>query len=108
MDSGVMKPHTDKGWSTGQSRTKCDRVFSVDPLDSMLWLQHYLWNLGEIMEISTIHPTLGHEAINPVRIVVKTTSTIWESVTPSPEDRSEPHLPYIGNSHPLIYKLTWF
>ena len=35
------------------------------------------------MEISTLHPKSGHEAIHPVKTVVNGTFSIWESVTPS-------------------------
>ena len=30
IESGVIEPHTDKGWSTGESRSKCDIAFSVE------------------------------------------------------------------------------
>ena len=52
------------------------------------------------MEISTLHPLLGHEAIHPVRTVVNPTSPTWESVTPSHEDHSEPYLPYLESFTP--------
>ena len=36
MDPGVIEPHTEKRWSTSQSRTECDIAFLVDPLASIL------------------------------------------------------------------------
>ena len=40
MESGVIKPLTEKGWSIGQCRTKYNIAFWVDPLASTLWWQH--------------------------------------------------------------------
>ena len=50
--------------------------------------------LAGIMEISSLHPMLGHEAIHPVKTVVNPTSPIWECVNFYHEYRSEPHLSY--------------
>ena len=36
------------------------------------------------MEMSTLHPILGHEAIHPVKTLVNPTFPTWGSVTPSP------------------------
>ena len=54
------------------------------------------------MEISTLHPLLGHEDIHLVKTVVNPTSFIWESVTPSHEDRSEPYLSYLESVTPHL------
>ena len=50
MESVVIEPHTDKGWSTGQSRTKCDLAFYVESTSQYLIVETQLWNLGGTCE----------------------------------------------------------
>ena len=99
MESGVIEPYTDKGLSTGQSRTKCYKTFQLESTSQYPMVATQLWNL-DVHVKPLFMPRLGNVVIH-----------LWKpDLCPLMHCDYPPHeiygdlTSYDGKGHTLLFK----
>ena len=81
VESNFIKSFTDGSGLLAKVKTNINIALQVDPLASIQWWQHSLWNLVDSWKYHYT-PFSGHKAIHPVRTIVNPTFPTLKGDTP--------------------------